>query len=64
MAQEVAEDNPGAVGDIGFGFLGVDYGRATDRAADLARFLDAAGAADYDRATDRAAELARFLDAA
>jgi hypothetical protein len=64
MAQEVAEDNPGAVGDIGFGFLGVDYHKATNRAADLARFLDAAGAADYDRATDRAAELARFLDAA
>ena len=61
MAQEVAEDNPDAVGDIGFGFLGVDYGKATDRAADLARFLDAA---DYGRATDRAGELARFLDAA
>jgi hypothetical protein len=42
MAQEVAEDNPDAVGDIGFGFLGVDYGAATDRAAELARFLDAA----------------------
>jgi hypothetical protein len=42
MAQEVAEDNPGAVGDIGLGFLGVDYGKATDRAAELARFLDAA----------------------
>ena len=42
MAQEVAEDNPGAVGDIGLGFLGVDYARATDRAAELARFLDAA----------------------
>ena len=61
MAQEVAEDNPGAVGDIGLGFLGVDYGKATDRAAELARFLDAA---DYDRATNRAGELARFLEAA
>jgi hypothetical protein len=64
MAQEVLEDNPGAVGDIGFGYLGVDYGKATDRAADLARFLDAAGAADYDRATNLAGELARFLEAA
>ena len=64
MAQEVAEDNPGAVGDIGLGFLGVDYGAATDRAAELARFLDAEGPADYGRATNRAGELARFLDAA
>jgi hypothetical protein len=62
MAQEVAEDNPGAVGDIGFGFLGVDYGAATDRPAELARFLDAAGADDYDRATDWAGEVARFLE--
>ena len=63
MAQEIAEDRPEAVHDIG-GWLAVDYGKATDRAADLARFLDAAGADDYDRATDRAAELARFLEAA
>jgi len=63
MAQEIAQDRPEAVHDIG-GWLAVDYGKATDRAAELARFLDAAGADDYDRATDRAAELARFLEAA
>jgi hypothetical protein len=42
--------------------LGVDYGAATDRPAELARFLDAAGADDYDRATDWAGEVARFLE--
>lgn len=42
MAQEVLEDNPHAVGDMGGGWLGVDYGLATNRAAELARFLDAA----------------------
>lgn len=41
MAQEIAEDRPEAVHDIG-GWLAVDYGAATNRAADLARFLDAA----------------------
>lgn len=41
MAQEIALDRPEAVHDIG-GWLAVDYGAATDRAADLARFLDAA----------------------
>jgi hypothetical protein len=51
------------VTDFG-GWLAVNYERATDHAADLARFLDAAGPADYGRATNRAAELARFLDAA
>jgi hypothetical protein len=64
MAQEVLEDNPEAVGDIGFGYLDVNYARATDRAADLARFLDAMGAADYDRAADWTGELTRFLEAA
>ena len=63
MAQEIAEDRPEAVHDIG-GWLAVDYGKATDRAADLARFLDAASATDYDRATDWAGELARFQEAA
>lgn len=42
MAQEVQESNPHAVGDIGGGYLGVNYALATDRAAELARFLDAA----------------------
>jgi hypothetical protein len=60
MAQEVAEEYPDAVGDIGGGYLGVDYSRATDHAADLARFLDAVGPADYGRATDWAAELGRM----
>lgn len=41
MAQEIAQDRPEAVHDIG-GWLAVDYGKATDRAAELARFLDAA----------------------
>ena len=38
MAQET---DPGAVTDIG-GFLAVDYGKATNMAADLGRFLEAA----------------------
>ena len=38
MAQEVAEVNPDAVDEFG-GFLAVNYERATDRAAELARFL-------------------------
>jgi hypothetical protein len=42
MAQEVAEEYPDAIGDIGGGYLGVNYATATDRAAELARFLDAA----------------------
>lgn len=41
MAQEVEKTNPGAVVEIG-GFKAVDYGRATQYAADLARFLEAA----------------------
>jgi hypothetical protein len=41
MAQEVAVDNPDAVHEIG-GWLAVNYGAATERAAELARFLDAA----------------------
>jgi hypothetical protein len=41
MAQEIAMDRPEAVHDIG-GWLAVDYGKATNRAAELARFLEAA----------------------
>lgn len=41
MAQEVMRDRPEAVHDIG-GWLAVDYGAATNRAAELARFLEAA----------------------
>ncbi len=41
MAQEVEVTNPGAVIEIG-GYKAVDYGRATQYASDLARFLEAA----------------------
>lgn len=41
MAQEVEKVNPDAVIDIG-GFKAVRYDKATDRAAQLARFLEAA----------------------
>lgn len=41
MAQEVEKVNPGAVTEIG-GFKAVNYAKATDRAASLARFLDKA----------------------
>ena len=38
LAQEAAEAVPDAVGEFG-GFLAVDYGRATNAAAELARFM-------------------------
>jgi hypothetical protein len=41
MAQEVEKTNPGAVVEIG-GYKAVDYGRATQYASELARFLEAA----------------------
>lgn len=41
MAQEVERDRPDAVTEIG-GFKAVNYAKATDRAASLARFLEAA----------------------
>jgi hypothetical protein len=41
MAQEVEKANPGAVTEIG-GYKAVDYGRATQYASELARFLEAA----------------------
>lgn len=41
MAQEVQEKNPDAVREIG-GYLAVDYGAATQYAAELGRFLEAA----------------------
>lgn len=41
MAQEVEKTNPEAVHEIG-GYKAVDYGRATQYAADLSRFLEAA----------------------
>jgi hypothetical protein len=41
MAQEVEATHPDAVTEIG-GFKAVDYGKATRRAADLSRFLEAA----------------------
>lgn len=41
MAQEVEQTNPEAVTEIG-GYKAVDYGKATQYAADLSRFLEAA----------------------
>ena len=41
IAQEVAETSPDAVGEFG-GFLAVDYGKASDYAAQLGGFLEAA----------------------
>jgi hypothetical protein len=41
MAQEVEKTNPDAVGEFG-GFKAVNYGKATDYAAELGRFLEAA----------------------
>lgn len=41
MAQDVADVAPDAVNEIG-GFLAVDYGKATNAASELARFMDAA----------------------
>jgi len=41
MAQEVEKTNPGAVVEIA-GYKAVDYGKATQYAADLSRFLEAA----------------------
>jgi hypothetical protein len=41
MAQEVEKTNPDAVTEIG-GYKAVDYGKATQYAADLSRFLEAA----------------------
>lgn len=41
MAQEVEQDRPEAVTEVG-GFKAVNYAKATDRAASLARFLEAA----------------------
>lgn len=41
MAQEVEQTNPGAVVEIG-GYKAVDYGRATQYASELSRFLEAA----------------------
>lgn len=41
MAQEVEKTNPEAVTDVG-GYKAVDYGRATQYASELARFLEAA----------------------
>lgn len=41
MAQEVEKTNPGAVVEIG-GYKAVDYGRATQYASELSKFLEAA----------------------
>jgi hypothetical protein len=37
LAQEVAKHNPSAVSHMGMGLLGVDYHRATDKAAAMER---------------------------
>jgi hypothetical protein len=42
IAQNVERERPDAVGNIGGGFKGVNYKRATEMAADLGRFLKAA----------------------
>jgi Chaperone of endosialidase len=42
MAQDVEKVTPEAVADIGGGYKGVDYNKATAYAADLSRFLEAA----------------------
>lgn len=59
MAQEIEKTRPDAVMEVG-GFKAVDYGKATDLAASLARFVDdnpqPKPANDYD--------LSRFLEAA
>lgn len=70
MAQEVEKTRPEAVTEIG-GFKAVDYGKATDMAAALARFvdgnvvqLDERRPAPAKRNGDLAADLSRFLEAA
>jgi hypothetical protein len=64
MAQEVLDRYPDAVGDIGGGFLGVNYGKATQYASELGAFLD--GPANDDRQADDgyASKLSKFLEAA
>ena len=42
MAQDVEKKYPEAVADIGGGFKGVNYDMATNRSAQLSRFLEAA----------------------
>lgn len=65
MAQEIEKTRPDAVVEVG-GWKAVDYGKATDLAASLARFVDG-NVVDLDRAkpaTGYAGDLARFLEAA
>lgn len=66
MAQEVEKTRPDAVVEVG-GFKAVDYGKATDLAASLARFVDGNVVALDDRRPEKsgyASDLSRFLDAA
>lgn len=42
MAQDVEKVDPGAIADIGGGYKGVDYKRATQYASELSKFLEAA----------------------
>lgn len=60
MAQEVEQTNPEAVHDVGGGVKAVDYGKATDAASMLARFVEPAND-DSPRFAD---SLERFLKAA
>lgn len=65
MAQEVEKTRPDAVVEIG-GFKAVDYGKATDLAASLARFVDDSVARRDDRRgkPGNDFDLSRFLEAA
>lgn len=67
MAQEIEKVRPDAVVEVG-GWKAVDYGRATDLAASLARFVDG-NVVDLDSHREKsgggyAGDLARFLEAA
>ena len=69
MAQEIEQTRPDAVVEVG-GFKAVNYGRATDLAASLARFVDHSNVVhigDHRAPKDTkgyAADLSRFLEAA
>lgn len=66
MAQEVEKTNPDAVIEIG-GVKAVDYGRATDVAATLAKFMDDSNVVPFAPKAAKsgyAADLERFLDEA
>lgn len=67
MAQDVEKINPDAVTEVG-GFKAVDYGKATDLAAYLAKFGDDAKSDNVvafpQKRVDNKTDLARYLEAA